>query len=87
MLLRISASVILLFSILFMPFWLSIFLALLAMVYFPLFWEAIPLLLLSDLMYGVKEPKSLPVIFTSFILSIIFLIVIEIVKKKLKYYS
>jgi len=87
MLLRILASAILLFSVLFMPFWVSVILAFSAMVYFSLFWEAIPLLLLSDLLYGIKETKSFPIIFTSFVLSIVVLIIVEIMKKKVKYYS
>ncbi|MFA5931855.1 MAG: hypothetical protein WC793_00540 [Candidatus Paceibacterota bacterium] len=87
MILRIFASLVLLFSILFMPIWLSIILAILAMAYFPIFWEAILLLLLSDLLYGIKDTKNFTIIFSSFVLSIILLIVIEITKKKVKYYS
>lgn len=87
MLLRISASVVLLFSMLFMPFWVSVILAFLAIVYFSLFWEAVVIFLLSDLLYGIKETKSFHTIFISFTVTLIFLITIEIVKKKVKYYS
>ncbi|MFA6257461.1 MAG: hypothetical protein WC671_00415 [Candidatus Paceibacterota bacterium] len=83
---RILASVLLLFSILFMPLWVSAILALGGMVYFNIFWEAVPLFLLSDLLYGVKEIKFNNIIFISFIASIIILIIIEIIKKKLKFY-
>lgn len=87
MLLRILASVLLLLSILFMPFWLSTLLALLGMIYFNIFWEAVVLFLLSDLLYGVKETKFFGAVFVSFIVFGTILIVIEIVKKKMKFYS
>ena len=85
MLFRISASVLLLFSILFMPFWVSVILAFGAMVYFAVFWEAVPLFLLSYLLYGTKEGNGFHLIFAYFIIALIFLIVIEIMKKKLKF--
>jgi len=87
MALRILASILLLFSILFMPFWVSVILALASMVYFSIFWEATILLLLSDLLYGAKEAKFSNVIFISFIVSILILILLEFLKKKLKFYS
>ena len=87
MLIRILASVLLLFSILFMPFWVSVILALVGMFYFVIFGEAIILLLLSDLLYGVKENKFFGAIFVSSVIFGTVLIVIEIVKKKMKFYS
>jgi len=87
MLIRILASIFLLFSILFMPFWVSIILALAGMFYFAIFWEALALFLISDLLYGVREAKFHEIIFVSFILAIIFFLIIEILKKKLKFYK
>jgi hypothetical protein len=87
MALRILASILLLFSILFMPFWVSVILALASMVYFSIFWEATILLLLSDLLYGAKEAKFSNIIFISFIVSILVLVLLEFLKKKLKFYS
>ncbi len=86
MILRILASVLLLFSILFMPFGVSVVLALAGMVYFSKFFEATVLFLLSDLLYGVKEVKFFDMIFISFIVSVLVLLIIEILKKKLKFY-
>lgn len=86
MLLRILASILLLFSILFMPFWLSAILGLAGMIYFAVFWEATVLFFLSDLLYGVKEASFSNLIFISFIASAVVLVIIEIVKKKLKFY-
>lgn len=86
MILRITSAVLLLFSILFMPFWVSVILALAGMIYFNIFWEAIILFLLSDVLLGVKEAKFSGAIFISFTISIVVLLIIEIIKKKLKFY-
>ena len=86
MALRILASVLLLFSVLFMPFWVSVLLALAGMIYFSVFWEAVVLFLLSDLLYGAGEAKFHGAVVVSFVSAIIAIIAIEIVKKKLKFY-
>jgi len=87
MLIRILASILLLFSILFMPFWISAILAFAGMIYFAVFWEAVILFLLSDLLYGAREAKFYGAIFVSFIIAIMVLGIIEITKKKLKFYN
>jgi len=71
-------------SILFMPFGVSIILALAGMVYFSLFFEAVLAFFLSDLLYGVAEGKYFGIYFT--LLSILFLITVELLKKRLKFY-
>lgn len=86
MLLRILASFLLLFLILFMPFWMSVILALAGMIYFNVFWEASILFLLSDLLFGIREAKFHNMIFISFIATTIILVIIEVIKKKLKFY-
>ena len=70
-----------------MPLWVSVVLALAGMVYFNVFWEATVLFLLADLLFGIKEAKFSGVIFISFIVSVLVLIIIEIIKKKLKFYK
>lgn len=87
MALRILAFILLLFSVLFLPFWVSVILALGAMVYFPVFWEATALFLLSDLLYGASEAKFFGMVFVSFFASIAVLIAIETLKKRLRFYS
>ncbi len=84
MLLRVLTGLILLFSILFMPFWLSVIIALGAMAYFPFFWEGVFLFFLSDLLYGAREERFWNVFFVSFFVSFIVLIIIESVKKKIR---
>lgn len=84
---RIFFSVLLLFSILFLPFYLSVILAILGMILFSFFWEAVLLLFISDLLYGTVEMRLLNIFFFSFIFSLVFLFVTEFVKKKLKFYQ
>ena len=79
-------SIVLLLSVLFMPWWLSVILTLGAMVYFPIFWEAVPLFLLSDLLYGTELAGLFNITFISSILSVLTLICLEILKKRLKFY-
>ncbi len=86
MLIRISAVILVLFSVLFMPFWLTILLVLAGMFYFSIFWEAVVLLLLSDFLYGVGEIRFQGVVFVSSIIATIVLLAIEALKKKLKFY-
>jgi len=82
MLFRILASLILLFSILFLPFYLSVILAVAGMVYFSFFLEAVFLLFISDMLYKAKEGNLL---YATFI-SILLILVIEFLKRKLKFH-
>ncbi|OGI94510.1 hypothetical protein A3A03_02320 [Candidatus Nomurabacteria bacterium RIFCSPLOWO2_01_FULL_40_18] len=81
---RILASIVLLFSILFMPFWVSVILALAGMAYFSFFWEAVLIFLLSDMLYGAPEIKLFHMIYVSFGSALIVLILIELFKQKLR---
>jgi hypothetical protein len=82
MVFRILASILLLFSILFLPLWVSAILALAGIIYFAVFWEAAILFLLSDLLYGAREARFSGAVFISFAATVIILIIVEIVKKK-----
>ena len=84
MLLRILASIFIIFSILFLPFYISIILAIGAMLYFAYFFEAVVLFFILDLLHGVKENKLLGITFISLIISIVLILIIEFLKKKLK---
>ncbi|MDE2399794.1 MAG: hypothetical protein KGL67_02175 [Patescibacteria group bacterium] len=85
LILRILAVIILFLSVLSMPFWLTFILALAGMLYFSYFVEAVALFLLSDLIYGVPEAKFFNMVFISFIIAIVMLLIIESVKKKLRF--
>jgi len=83
---RIFASILLLLSILFLPFWVSVILALAGMMYFSLFFEAVFFFLLSDVLFGVPEAKFFGLTYVSLILGVIVLLITEILKRKLKFY-
>ncbi len=85
--LRILAIFALLFSVLFMPLWVSVILALTGMIYFNVFWEVALLFFLSDLLYGIKETKNSPMIFISFFVSVLVLVLLEMFKKKLRFHD
>ncbi len=87
MILRIASSLLILISILFFPFWVSIILALLCIVYFRFFWEAVVLFFISDLLFGAKEARFFNIILISTIFSIVVLLFTEFIKKKLKFYQ
>ncbi len=86
MTLRIITALILLFSVLFLPFYVSVVVALAGIVYFSYFIEAVVLFFLMDLLYGVREVKFSQEVYVLLITSLVFVFVAEIVKKKLKFY-
>lgn len=79
---RVGFSIILLLSVLFLPFWVSVVLALAGMLAFPFFLEAVFLLFLSDLLYGAKEARFFSAVFISLITAVLFFIAVEFFKKK-----
>jgi hypothetical protein len=87
MILRIVFTFALLLSILFCPFWVSIILALTAIIYFRFFWEAIGLFFISDLLFGMKESRFLNITLISTIFVTVMLLLIEFIKRKLKFYQ
>jgi len=86
MVFRILSILLLTFSVLFMPFWLSVLLGLSIAAYFPFFLEGIVIFFLSDLLYGVPEVKFYGVTYASLVGAVLILIGIEFLKKRLKYY-
>ncbi len=86
MALRILAIIVLLISVLFMPFWLSVLLGLGMIIYFPIFGEAVVIFFISDLLYGTQEIKFYGIAYISLIISIIVLVGLEFIKKKLRLY-
>jgi len=70
-----------------MPLWLSIILALGAMVYFRHYFEAVLLFGLADLLYGVPEVRFLGFIFSSLVLAVLFFLIIEFIKKNSMFYN
>jgi hypothetical protein len=86
MALRISSIILILLSVLFMPFWLTLILTVFAMFYFDFFIEGVVLFFISDLLYGIEGEKLFGMMFLSTILALILLGVLQILKKRLKFY-
>lgn len=84
---RILAFILLLISILYLPFWLSVILLVIFSIYFKYLYEASILFLLSDLLFGVKEIVFFNFPFVSLVASIIIITIIEIIKKKVRFYD
>ena len=84
---RITFSVLILFSVLFLPFWVTAILTIVGIFLFSFYLESVFLLFLSDLLFGVKEEKLFGIFFFSFITSLIFLLLVEISKRKIKFYN
>jgi hypothetical protein len=84
MTLRIIAIIILLFSILFLPFWVS---AIGGILYFPMFLEAVLIFLISDLMFGIPEARFANYVFFSSTIIFVLLIILELLKNKIRFYQ
>lgn len=82
MVVRIAFSIILLLSILFLPFWVSLSLAIVGMVFFHFYFEAIAILFISDLFYGAPEARYFNLTFVSLILSTVLFLAIQFLKRR-----
>lgn len=83
---RVLFSLILLLSVLFAPLWLSLLLVVFGMFYFFMFFEGIVIFLVSDLIFGVAERGYFGIVFSSAVIALVLFVIIEISKKKLKFY-
>jgi len=79
---RILANALILFSLLFCPFWLTAILIVAGVFIFPRFYEGIAALFLADLLYGIKEARFYGSTAVLFSLGGLFLIVLMYVKEK-----
>lgn len=84
---RITAGIILLFSIFWAPFWLQVFLALVFLFYFKNYYEFVLLFLLSDLLYAVPSDRFWGIRLFSFFLSIVVFAGVALLKTKLSFYT
>ena len=84
---RILFSLILLGSTLLLPFWVSLILAIFGMFIFPNYLEAVFLACISDLIFGINEPKFFGITMVATLFTAILFILIGFIKKKLKFYQ
>jgi hypothetical protein len=86
MAIRILAIFILLLSVLFWPYYISLILGIIFLIYFRLFWEAPVLFLISDLLFGVSTPHLFGFTYLFFLIGILSLYAIENLKRELRFY-
>ena len=79
---RIIATLVILFSVLFLPFWVTGILAFCGIVYFEFFLEGVFLMLLVDLLYGVQEQIFFNFYFVTFLVSLVLLFSLKFFKRK-----
>lgn len=84
---RIGATFLILFSVLFLPFIFTVLFALCAILYFKNYYEAILVLFLSDLIYGASETRYFHMYFVGAIVTTITLFTMEALKTRLKFYQ
>lgn len=85
--LRVFFIITLSISMLFAPFYISIILGLFGLLYFEKFVEAPIVFLFSDLIHGANTARFHGILFVSFLMSLIAFFIIEMSKKKLKFYN
>lgn len=81
---RIIFSIVLFLSVLFLPFWVSAILGLIGILAFRYYFEAVGLLLISDLMFGAPTARFYNFTFVSTLFSLALLTATELVRDKLK---
>ncbi len=81
---RLLVFFVLLVALIALPFWVLAVLVFLCMLYFKLFIEGVVILLISDLLYGLAEPKFGNMLFISALASALVLALIEYLRTKLR---
>ena len=81
---RITANIILLMSVLFAPWWITIILALALVFYFKLYYEFIIAAVITDMLYGVPEVLLFDWVFVYTAFSIILFILVQWLKTRLR---
>ncbi|MEK7588647.1 MAG: hypothetical protein AAB438_02400 [Patescibacteria group bacterium] len=84
---RVLSGIILLFSVFMLPFWFSALLAISLMIYHSFYIEAVILVILNDLFYGVKEVRFFNEFFFVSISVVLIFFIIEFFKQKLEFHS
>lgn len=84
---RVIFTILLLFSMLFLPFWISAILALIGIFYFDFYLEAFVIFLLADLLYSTTQTRFLELSFINALVVSLVIILGEFVKRNSKFYS
>lgn len=85
--LRFIAVIIILLSVIFFPYWLYLPLLGAAIIFFPLFWEAILVALLIDVLYGGGIGRATALFSPMAVLATTLLLVMLPVRERLRVYA
>lgn len=80
---RFGLVILLIFSAFFLPWWLSLPLAILGFFSFKFFIEAVLVFFIMDLMYAIPEPRFGGYMFVMSSIALLFLVAINLFKKKI----
>ncbi|MFA7285333.1 MAG: hypothetical protein WC011_00590 [Candidatus Paceibacterota bacterium] len=80
---RIIYSVLVLSTILFWPFWISLFMIFIGMLYFNKYYEGLALIIIFESLYSVPEVKIFDLYFVYTISFFFVFVLIQYLKKKL----
>ena len=84
---RIIGTLIVLISILILPYWSYVPFLLVAMVYFPFYWEGIFLAFLIDILYGNGIGTLPSLVSPSALLALILLVILLPLRERLRSYA
>ena len=84
---RIIGTLVVLISILVLPYWLYISLLLVAMIYFPFYGEGILLAFFIDILYGYGIGNLSSLIPPSALLALILLMILISLRERLRFYA
>lgn len=85
--LRMSVTLLLLLSILFLPWWITASLSFLAMLYFDAYFEMLIVALIFDSLYSADVQKFAGYQFVSVTITLVLLILLMYIKKRFSFYS
>lgn len=80
---RLAADIVFLLSVLLLPFWVAIVLGLVLLFYFRNYWEVIPILFISDLLYAIPEHRFAGVMIISTLGAVVVYFLMQALKKRL----
>ena len=83
---RVVSYIGLIFSIIFLPWWFTLFIAAIFLFYFNHYYELFIFGLFMDFLYAAPQAKYYGIVFISTALAIALIVAAELLKQRLRYY-
>lgn len=80
---RVFSYIVIIFSIMVFPWWITLVLSIVAIIYFSQYYEIIPLLFIMDIIYAVPTVKFHGMVLISFGTAFILVLIKEKLKKQI----